>query len=380
MNRTQLSKMKKLLFIIFILAFSIQAQTVLAVDKYTLLEPLPCVSGVGNCTEGTLQTEISFQDYVGYVFKFSIALAVFLAIVVIIYAGFEYMLAEALPTKLDAKKRIRSAITGLLLVFSSYLILRIIDPRLVQIYTEIPPVNFKADTETLNFGKNVAEDFAKLSATENLAKVNADAIKKVNDANAQKSAAQEKLAVAENKLKSGEIDEEEYQIQKAIEQETIRKKNIEISREITGTLGRNSIKNLAIDLRVSPETNWYGATNPDWSLVDKKIEEVNKFYDKYIEEMLKSNNTEGVSILRTDRVFYVDQLREEGEMIKEVDKSYQDQTAKSRDAVSKRLVSYEKEYASYSTDPRLEEQYKNILELRIAYLRDYLEKSSKIIK
>lgn len=363
-----------------ITVFVLQNNTVLAVDKYTLLEPLPCVSGVGNCTEGTMQTEISFQDYVGYVFKFSIALAVFLAIVVIIYAGFEYMLSEALPAKLDAKGRIKKAITGLLLVFASYLILRIIDPRLVQIYTEIPPVNFVSSEETRQFSKNVNDDLAKISATENLAKVNADAIKKVNTANAEKAAAQEKLAAAETKLKNGEIDEEEYQIQKAIELETVRKKNIEIAREITGTFGRNSIKNLAIDLRVSPETNWYGAANPDWSLIDKKIEEVNKFYDKYIVEMQKSNNAEGVSMLRTDRVFYVDQLREEGEMVKEVDKSYQDQTVKSRDAVAKRLKSYQEEYASYSTDPRLEEQYKNLLEIRIAYLREYLEKTSKTIK
>jgi hypothetical protein len=363
--------MKKLLFILFISILFTQTTNVLALDKYTLLEPLPCVSGVGNCTEGTLQTEISFQDYVGYVFKFSIALAVFLAIVVIIYAGFEYMLSEALPTKLDAKGRIKSAITGLILVFASYLILRVIDPRLVQIYTEIPPVNFVATTETQQFNKNITED---------LKNINAEALKKVNTANEEKNLAQEKISDAEKKLKNGEINENDYQILKATELETIRKKNIEISREITGTFGRNSIKNLSIDLRISPETNWYGATNPDWTLVDKKIEEVNKLYDKYIVELQNSNNPEGVSILRTDRVFYVDQLREEGEMIKEVDKSYQDQTVKSRDAVAKRLKSYQEEYASYSTDPRLEEQYKNLLEIRIAYLRDYLEKSAKVIK
>ncbi len=359
--------MKKLILTI-LLFVSISPVNTFAVDTYTLLEPLPCVEGAGNCEKGKLQTEISFADYVGYVYKFSIALAVFLAIVVIIYAGFEYMLSEALPAKLDAKGRIKSAVTGLLLVFSSYLILRVIDPRLVQVYTEVPPVNFIASKETENFSNAVTED---------LKKVNAETLARVNKANDDKATAKKNLEVVETKYKNGEIDEEEYQIQKATEAEIVRKKNIEIARDITGTLGRNSVKNLSIDLRVNPETNWYGASNPDWTLIDKKIEEVNNFYNKYIEQMKKSNNPQGVSILQTDRVFYVDQLREEGEMVKEVDKSYQDQTAKSRDAVVKRLKSYQEEYATYSSDPRLEEQYKNVLELRIAYLRSYLDKSSE---
>lgn len=173
-----------------------------AVDTYTLLEPLPCVEGAGNCEKGKLQTEISFADYVGYVYKFSIALAVFLAIVVIIYAGFEYMLSEALPAKLDAKGRIKSAVTGLLLVFSSYLILRVIDPRLVQVYTEVPPVDFKVDQETVDFLLS-ASDGTMYNPEIGAIEVSAETKSKLQAASEEISSMKSKASELEKKKSSG---------------------------------------------------------------------------------------------------------------------------------------------------------------------------------
>ena len=132
--------MKKILlytFIIILLIPSISS----AQDSYTLLEPLPCIDGVDAVCDKGLVKDIQLDTYINYIFKFSIALAAFLSVIMIIWGGFEYMLSEALPLKLEGKARIYNAITGLLMVLASYLILRTIDPRLVLIDSSIPQLS-----------------------------------------------------------------------------------------------------------------------------------------------------------------------------------------------------------------------------------------------
>jgi hypothetical protein len=114
---------------------------------YTLLEPLPCIEGAGqNCTNGKGVNGISYVEkvtisqYISYVFKLAIALAVFLATVMIIWGGFEYMLSAVPFVKVNAKERITNAIMGLAAALISYLVLQTIDPRLVQVNTTIPPI------------------------------------------------------------------------------------------------------------------------------------------------------------------------------------------------------------------------------------------------
>ncbi len=113
-----------------------------AVDgKYTLLEPLPCVPTATQTCDGSAPVkEIAINEYIEYVFKFAIAIAVFLAVVVIIFGGFEYMLSESFTKKDSAKTRITNAVLGLLAALLSYLILATIDPRLVSIKTQIEPI------------------------------------------------------------------------------------------------------------------------------------------------------------------------------------------------------------------------------------------------
>jgi len=113
-------------------------------SSYTLLEPLPCIEGTGNnCSnEKGLSTinKINVNQYISYMYKFSLALAVFLAIFMIIWGGFEYMLSEAITSKKDAKDRINHAVFGLVLALVSFLVLQTIDPRLVRIQTQLPVI------------------------------------------------------------------------------------------------------------------------------------------------------------------------------------------------------------------------------------------------
>ena len=117
--------------------------------SYTLLEPLPCVNGNGiDCVAGTQIEKVNFKDYVQYMFNLLIALAAVAAVFMIVWGGFEYMSAEAPGMKSDGLKKVENAIYGLLLVLCSYLILRTVDPRLVEIpSTLVKPLNiqYKAD-------------------------------------------------------------------------------------------------------------------------------------------------------------------------------------------------------------------------------------------
>jgi hypothetical protein len=142
--------MKKILFYTLILLLLAPVATK-AQDTYKLLQPLPCISGDVGCKEGETKTDIDLNSYIGYVYKFAIAIAVFIAIVMIVYGGFEYMMSDSVTSKSDAKSKFKSAATGLLMVLASYLILQTIDPRLVGLNTSIPKLKITTST-TNNLG------------------------------------------------------------------------------------------------------------------------------------------------------------------------------------------------------------------------------------
>lgn len=130
-----------------------------AKSEYTLLEPLPCIPspvvkdekgidipGTEVKCAGVQREKINFQNYVQYAFNLLIALAAVAAVLMIVYGGFQYMTSDAYSTKSEGLKRVENAVYGLLLVLSSYLILKTIDPRLVKIpSTLVAPLKINYD-------------------------------------------------------------------------------------------------------------------------------------------------------------------------------------------------------------------------------------------
>ena len=131
--------MKKLI-LTFILTLALIPHISFSADTYKLIEPLPCIDGVGNCKAGDLQKEIEINDYILYVYKFTIGISVFLAIIMIIWGGFLTITSEIPYVKSDGKDKITNAAVGLVMVLVSYIILATIDPRLVNINTTIEPI------------------------------------------------------------------------------------------------------------------------------------------------------------------------------------------------------------------------------------------------
>jgi len=93
---------------------------------FTLLQPLP--------REGDdLKTNVTLKEYLTWAFRFVLALAGFLAVMMIVIGGVEYIISGASEAmRGEAKKRIENAIWGLVLALVSYLVLYTINPSLVN--------------------------------------------------------------------------------------------------------------------------------------------------------------------------------------------------------------------------------------------------------
>lgn len=74
-----------------------------------------------------------FEGFINTLYYMSIGIAALLAVIKIVIAGVKYMLSEVVTNKSEAKKDIRTALVGLLIVMSAVLILNIINPQLTNI-------------------------------------------------------------------------------------------------------------------------------------------------------------------------------------------------------------------------------------------------------
>jgi len=119
-----------------------------AADPYTVLAPLPCIpdTGKNTCTvnghtyqAGDTITQVDFKSYVQYIVNLAIALSAVTAVFMIVWGGFEYTTSTIPLMKTDGLKKVKNAVFGLILVLASYLILRTIDPRLVQVPDTLVP-------------------------------------------------------------------------------------------------------------------------------------------------------------------------------------------------------------------------------------------------
>ncbi len=106
-------------------------------SEYTPLAPIP------GFTDETVNTN-NIGKYFNIIFKFAIGLAGALAVVMIIIGGIQYMGDESIFGKTEAKKKIFSAILGLLIALGSWAILNTIDPNLLGTKgLKVKQVNFE---------------------------------------------------------------------------------------------------------------------------------------------------------------------------------------------------------------------------------------------
>lgn len=102
-----------------------------SVSAYTLQTPL-----------GNITTIEDIADYISKFYNFLIGFAAILAVVMIMVGGVLWMMAGGSPERVsNAKSFITSALIGLILALSSYLLLQTINPRLVKLeMPELPSI------------------------------------------------------------------------------------------------------------------------------------------------------------------------------------------------------------------------------------------------
>lgn len=118
------------------------ASNTLPATPATNAEAAPATQGAGDGTLSAfmpivpipgITATMTFPQYVNRMFTIVIQLGAILAVIMIVYGGFEYMTSAVAGEKKDGSKKIRNAVTGLILLLASYLILFIINPCLVEI-------------------------------------------------------------------------------------------------------------------------------------------------------------------------------------------------------------------------------------------------------
>jgi len=132
---------------------------------YTLLQPLP--------KEGPdLEENVTLEEYLTWAFRFVLALAGFLAVMMIVIGGVEYIISGASESmRGEAKKRIENAIWGLVMALVSYLVLYTINPSLVdfnnnQFFKEKETTTSESNSESSN--NNIENDNSSSNVGDNL--------------------------------------------------------------------------------------------------------------------------------------------------------------------------------------------------------------------
>ena len=97
--------------------------------------PLAQLPGVGTSVNTS-----SLSNYLQSIFQIGIAVAAGLAVIMIVLGGIEYMSTDAIGGKEEGKEKITSALWGLLLALSAWLILNTINPKLLDMNLQVSGV------------------------------------------------------------------------------------------------------------------------------------------------------------------------------------------------------------------------------------------------
>lgn len=198
--------------------FLLPTMIVLAADGVTSYIPLVSLPGLFTAGKATNPVEI-----IKGIYGLAIGIGSVIATVMIIYAGFEYMYVESMGQKSAAKERIQNAFWGLLVILGSYILLRTINPSLVEFSLSLP-------AGTGRLGTLVAADQAALAREKKISdalKADAAAKAEITIFQQQASALDADIAALEKKkLAAGSNATSSRAIQQEIDELSFARQNI----------------------------------------------------------------------------------------------------------------------------------------------------------
>ncbi|MCL5782246.1 MAG: pilin, partial [Patescibacteria group bacterium] len=220
--------------------------------------------------------KINLDDFFQYAFNLLIALSAVAAVFMMTWGGFEYVTTDSWQGKENGKTKFNNAIIGLLMVLSAFLILKTVNPKLVEIPASIPKVKIPssmAESSSSILGRLVADAGRFSQETKTVLQ------KDMALQNDTKSA-QEKIDQLNNQIKSGQLSEEEVtaaQVEMAKLQQQIDNNDTTVALD---TFKINIFNNIVVNGTVST----IGAGLDSGSLSEKQIDEyINDGID-YIEQ------------------------------------------------------------------------------------------------
>lgn len=99
-------------------------------------------------------TQGGLADFFNNLYKYLIGVAATLAVIEIIWGGLEYSTQDSVSKKSDGKQRIYQAIFGLVLVLSPVLVFSIINPSILNLSIDLPPITMATSSPATTLGPN----------------------------------------------------------------------------------------------------------------------------------------------------------------------------------------------------------------------------------
>ena len=277
------------------------AQAATPAPTYTALEPLPCIPsaptkdangqdipGTGVICTGEIRSQFNFSDYVQFILNLLIAVSASAAVFMIVWGGFQYMTSYATGGKNEGLDKVKGALTGLLLVLTSYMIIRTVNPSLVAIPTTlVEPLHVTyTKNADLDFFDELAQDaLAYHTDQATFAANRAKAQQNITDATNQQARTEDEIRqiYGDSDLDEASIDDLCRQTQDAEIRAlcTQRSAAVHAKAEAQSTLIYNTAK---AAMRSSMEQCWTITSTPSsfQCYQNKGVQsDINKIYSKY---------------------------------------------------------------------------------------------------
>lgn len=158
--------MKQIIINLILLAWLIiPIAPVIAANNVPITTPAPaqqdCSGASGLCLNvpiGSVKVVSGFEEYLQLWYSFVVGVVGILATVIMMWGGFKWLTSRGNAAAIgDAKDRIWSAVIGLVLVFLSYNLLWIINPKLVEI--NLPTLLGSGNKTNISNTTNLPADF-----------------------------------------------------------------------------------------------------------------------------------------------------------------------------------------------------------------------------
>jgi hypothetical protein len=113
-------------------------------DGFTALAPIPGLTD--SQAVGSAINPNTLAAFFNNLYKYLIGAAATIAVIEIIWGGLEYSTTDSIGNKEEGKERIRNAIFGLILILSPVLVFSIINPSILNLSLNLPPIDLKTNT------------------------------------------------------------------------------------------------------------------------------------------------------------------------------------------------------------------------------------------